>query len=219
MLSAVIPTLDEAALLPALLAALRPQVDEIVVVDGGSRDGTAALAHEAGARVVTTRPGRAHQLDTGAAAARGDRLWFVHADTLLPEAAGRALRAAAPRWGCFAVRIASDDVRLRFSGAWMTARARLTGSCTGDMAIWCDRALFERLGGFATPAAFEDLDFADRARSAEPWAVLDPAVTTSARRWERNGVGRTIVSLWALRLGHRLGLDPERLARARAEAS
>ncbi len=215
-LSAVIPALDEAVALPRLLAALVGEVDEVVVADGGSVDGTAALARAAGARVVVASGGRGPQLNAGAAVATGERLWFLHADTGIPPGLGAQVRDAQARWGCCAVRVGSADPRLRLTGRIMNARARVTGSCTGDMAIWADRALFLAAGGFAPLAALEDLDFSDRLRGSEAWSVLAPRVTTSARRWEAHGVTRTMAWMIALRLGYRLGVDPSRLARAYA---
>lgn len=214
MLSAVVPTKNEAQALPALLAALRAEVDEVVVVDGGSSDSTVLIAERFGARVVHGARGRGPQQNAGATAAAGSILWFVHADTGVPAGAGAALRAATAPWGCFATTLRSRDPRLRFCGRWMTARARRTGSCTGDMGLWFSRELFGALGGFAPLPALEDLDLSDRARALHPWAVLEPRVTTSARRWELEGTTRTMLRLWALRAGYRLGVDPDRLARS-----
>lgn len=212
MLLAVVPTLDEAAALPSLLAALAPEVDRVVVADGGSTDGTPELARAAGVEVVHAPRGRGPQLRAGALPG-ADRYWFVHADTGLPPGAGAALRRAGPAWGCFATRVDSDDPRLRLCGAWMTARARLTGSCTGDMGMWMDADLYRRLGGFAPLVAFEDLDLSDRARRVARWSVLTPPLSTSARRWRARGVTRTTLRMWSLRAAYRLGVDPAALAR------
>ena len=211
MISVVVPVLDEAVVLPRLLASLG-EVDEIVVVDGGSTDDTCALATAAGARVVRAARGRGAQLQAGVAAARGDRLWFLHADTEVPAGAVAALRAARAEWGCFAVEIGSADLRLRATGALMTLRARLTGSATGDMGIWAGRGLVERVGGWPALRAFEDLVFTDRARAVAAWEVLTPRLTTSARRWEARGITRTMAQMMVLRAAYRLGADPTRLA-------
>lgn len=215
-ISAVVPTLNEAARVRAIVRALAAEADEVLVSDGGSTDGTAERAAEAGARVVRGLPGRAAQLDRAAAVAAHPRLWFVHADTVVPVGAGAALRAAPGPWGCFATRVDSRDPRLWWTGVAMTLRARATGACTGDMAPWADRAFHEAIGGFDALPALEDLAWADRARARCRGQVLTPAVATSARRWEAEGVNRTILTLWALRAGYRLGVDPARLARAYA---
>lgn len=210
------PVLDEAARLPGMVRRLREEADEVVVVDGGSADGSLAVAEAAGARGLRAPRGRGRQLHAGALAARGEVVWFVHADTRVPAGAGEALRAAAARegWGCFATRVESADPRLRVCGAWMTARARRTGVCTGDMGMWLRREVYDDVGGFPPWAAFEDLELADRARARHRWAVVDLPLGTSARRWERDGVSRTILRMWALRAGFRLGVDPALLARA-----
>lgn len=214
MISAIVPTLDEAATIGPLVGALRAMVDEVVVSDAGSGDGTVDVARAAGALVVTGARGRGPQMDLAATAARGERLWFVHADSALPAGCGEALRHARGPWGCFETRIDSEDPRLRFTGAWMSKRARRSGACSGDMGIWSDRPFFESLGGFGSLPAFEDLAFADRARRAHPCEVLQPTLGTSARRWTTDGVNRTILQFWLLRLGYRAGLDPIRLSRA-----
>lgn len=213
MISAVVPTLNEAGRIGALVATLREQVDEVIVSDGGSTDGTAANAVQAGARVVTGNAGRGGQLDRGAASASGDRLWFVHADSTLGAGSGAALRGATGPWGCFRTRIASRDVRLVLTGWVMTRRAVLTGACTGDMGIWADRSFYERVGGFGPLPALEDLAFSDRARAIEPAEVLAPVLETSARRWTERGVTRTMLQMWMIRLGYRVGIDPMRLSR------
>ncbi|MDP2313314.1 MAG: glycosyl transferase, partial [Pseudomonadota bacterium] len=146
-------------------------------------------------------------------AARGSVLWYLHADTGVPSGALAALRASTAPWGCFAVALDSHDPRLRCTAFVMNARARLTGSATGDMAIWARRTLVDAIGGWPALAAFEDLAFTDRARAHARFEVLGPPVTTSARRWEARGVTRTMVEMLALRGAYRAGVDPARLAR------
>jgi rSAM/selenodomain-associated transferase 2 len=212
-LSAIIPARNEATALPAVLRALRAEVDEIIVADGGSSDDTVGIATAWGARVVTGARGRGPQLDAGAQAATGERLWFLHADTVVAAGAGAALRAATTRWGCCSVRIDGRHPLYRSTERMMALRARLTGSCTGDMGIWLDRAFYTELGGFAPIPLLEDLELSDRARAAAPWTVVCPPVHTSARRWEENGVVRTMMRMWLVRAGFRLGQDPHMLVR------
>ncbi len=210
--SVVIPALNEARALPALLGQLAA-ADEVLVVDGGSTDATVRIARDAGVAVLDAPRGRGRQLAAGAAAATGDVFWFLHADTGVPGGALDALRAADAPWGCFSVRIPSDDVRLRAATAIMNVRARRTGSCTGDMGIWARRAFYADIGGFPPLDALEDLVFSDKARARDRGAVLAPVLTTSARRWEERGVARTLATMVTLRAAYRCGVAPARLAR------
>ena len=215
MLSVVVPTLEEQPTIGSLVRGLLDEVDEVVVSDGGSRDGTAEAARQAGARVVSGARGRGPQLDRGAAAASGDVLWFLHADAVVPAGLGRAVRRAAEgaAWGACETRIVSADPRLRWTAFVMTRRARWTGAMTGDMGIWARRDLFTAIGGFGSLPALEDLDFSDRARRVAPWSLAGPALGTSARRWSAEGVTRTMARMLALRVAYRLGVPPARLAR------
>lgn len=214
MLSAIIPVIDEAVLLPGLIAALRPEVDEIVVVDGGSRDASIRIASQAGARVVTATAGRGAQLNAGVAASAGRLLWFVHADSQFQPGIGAAIRktSAFNNWGCCRVQIAAADWRLKMVAFFMNQRARKGGSCTGDMGIWARRRFFEQIGGFPEWPTFEDLDFSDRARAIAPAAFLETPLITSARRWQTHGYNRTIAKMWALRAGYRVGISPMQLS-------
>lgn len=210
VISAVVPTLDEARHLPTLLATLGGC--EVVVSDGGSRDQTVALARAAGARVVEGSPGRGAQLARGAAVCQGERLWFLHADALPGAGALRALDAAPGPWGCFRIRLEPDDPWLTLTAAGMNTRARLTGSATGDMGVWMDRGFYEELGGFPDLASFEDLVLTDRARARVAPTVIDVPLVVSARRWLARGRLRTTLEHWALRAAYRSGVPPERLA-------
>lgn len=214
--SVIIPALDEAERLPALVGRLRGEVDEVVVADGGSRDRTVALSSQAGARVVTAPRGRGPQQNAGARAATGRILWFLHADCQVPDGAVALLRATDPLaspWGCFGVKIRSDDPRLRWCGRVMEARARLTGSATGDMGLWAHRSFWAEIGGFPEVPILEDLSFTDRARRRVPPTILPLRLGASARRWETRGVNRTILEMWAIRAAFRLGVAPGDLAR------
>lgn len=213
-LAVVIPCLNEVGRIGGLVASLLAEVDELIVVDGGSSDGSAARAAEAGARVILAPRGRGRQLHVGALAARSRILWFLHADSVAPPAAAATLRAAGDpeRWGCFEVAIDSADPRLRLTAAWMNRRAHRSGWCTGDMGIWVGAALYCQLGGFPVEEGLEDMAFCQRALGVRGPLVLPAPLGLSARRWQERGIGSTILRLWALRLGFHLGLPPALLA-------
>ena len=219
-LSIIIPVLDEAAAIVPSLQALQPlraRGHEVIVADGGSADGTAALATPLADRVIAAPRGRAAQMNRGAALAGGEVLLFLHADTRLPGNAGRLVAEALARggrcWGRFDVRIEGRSPLLALVGACMNLRSRLTGIATGDQAIFADRAAFERIGGFPEIALMEDIAFSRRARRLSAPACVRAAAITSGRRWDRHGVVRTVVLMWRLRLAYFLGARPDELAR------
>jgi rSAM/selenodomain-associated transferase 2 len=216
--SAIIPTLDAAAELPATLAALKDAqlVAEIIVADGGSRDDTVAVAHAAGATVVEAARGRGTQLAAGAAAAAAPWLLFVHADCRpLPgwEAAAAAFMAAGEdKAGYFA--LALDDIapaarRLERVVAW---RCRRIGLPYGDQGLLIARRLYDAIGGYAAIPLMEDVDLVRRLGSGR-LAPLDATMLVSARRYRRDGYWRRPArNLLCLSL-YFAGLPPARIAR------
>lgn len=219
-LSIIIPVLNEAASIAAALGALEPlraRGAEIVVVDGGSADDTAALAAPFADRIMTSARGRAVQMKVGAAAARGDVLVFLHVDTRLPPEADRliaeGLAQSGRAWGRFDVSIAGHHPLLPVVAGFMNARSRLTGIATGDQAMFATRAAFAAAGGFPDIALMEDITLARRLKRISPPLCLKARVTTSGRRWEQSGVLRTIVLMWRLRLMYFFGVAPETLAK------
>jgi rSAM/selenodomain-associated transferase 2 len=218
-LSIIVPVLDEGAGIEAALAALSPyrvRGAEVIVVDGGSRDGTAELARPLADRVLAAPRGRAAQMNAGAAVARGEVLLFLHADTQLPDNAdalvSHGLARSRRAWGRFNVRF--DDGRLlSLIGSLMNLRSRLTGIATGDQTIFVTRAAFDVLGGFPPIALMEDVALSARLKRISRPVCLRARVTTSARRWKNHGILNTVLLMWWLRLKFFLGADPVRLAR------
>jgi rSAM/selenodomain-associated transferase 2 len=219
-LSIVIPVLDEAAAIGAALAALAPcraRAAEVIVVDGGSRDATVDAARPLADHVITAPRGRGSQMNAGAAAAAGDVLLFLHADTRLPPDADRAvvdaLEQSQRAWGRFDVTIAGRSPLLRVVAPMMNLRSRATGIATGDQAMFMTREAFAQAGGFPDIPLMEDIVLSRRLKAVSLPACLHARVTTSGRRWDRDGVARTILTMWRLRFAFFLGAEPARLAR------
>jgi rSAM/selenodomain-associated transferase 2 len=218
--SIIVPLLNEAERLPALLAHLAPlrHRAEVILVDGGSTDGSLEAARSAEwVRFLTAPAGRARQMNAGAAAAAGDVLLFLHADTTLPPAAldhiGAALADPRVVGGRFDVRLDHPQPIYRIVETFMNLRSRWTGIWTGDQAIFVRRATFDRVGGYPDIPLMEDVEFTRRLRRAGPRACLHARVTASARKWEREGALRTILLMWGLRFLFWIGVAPERLHR------
>jgi rSAM/selenodomain-associated transferase 2 len=213
-IAVVIPTLDEAAGIGATIAAARSALGacEVVVVDAGSRDGTVAAATAAGATALIAPGSRAAAMNTGAAAASGDVLLFLHADTILPAGAGAAIAAALQTSGAGAFRIGFDRPRPLLERV-VNLRSRLFGVVYGDQALFATRAAFDRAGGFRPIPIMEDRDLAARLRRDGGLTILPLAVVTSSRRHRHEGHVRTIARHWLIQGLYTLGVAPERLAR------
>jgi rSAM/selenodomain-associated transferase 2 len=212
--SVVIPTLDEAATVAGAVAAARAALTdpEVIVADAGSGDGTAEAAVAAGARVLLARGVRAEAMNAGAAAASGDVLVFLHADTHLPAGAGAAIATALAGAGAGAFRIAFDRPRPLVERV-VNARSRLLKIVYGDQALFVSRAAFERVGGYRPLPIMEDRDLATRLRRSVGLVIVPLAVTTSARRHRRDGHARALARNWLIQLLYTLRVPPERLAR------
>ena len=217
-MSIVIPALNEAEGIAETLRALqamRSDGHEIILVDGGSQDATVALAASQVDRLVCSAPGRATQMNAGAAVASGAALLFLHADTRLPEDACTLVSDALARaaWGRFDVQILGKHRMLGCIAWLMNLRSRLTGIATGDQAIFVRRDTFRALGGFSAIPLMEDIEICTRLRRITRPACLVAKVSTSGRRWESHGVWRTMFLMWGLRLAYALGIPPRVLAR------
>ena len=223
MISVIIPTLNESSTIARTLTrTVALGFDEIIVSDGGSTDPTipmiqACCARIPAVRLVTAPAGRARQLNEGVKTCRGDALLFLHADTELPPTARTAIESALENTRCVGGRF---DVRFDHPSRWgvviswfMNRRSRLTGIATGDQAIFVRRRIFEQMGGFPDIPLMEDIEFSRRLKRRGPTAALTDRVTTSFRRWEKNGPLRTILLMWTLRFLYWLGVNPTRLNR------
>lgn len=220
-LSVIVPVLNEAPVLPELFAQLSElarQQAEIIVVDGGSADGTALRAERAGFRVLRAARGRARQMNAGAAQASAQALLFLHADTLLPAGAVQLVAGALAHgnreWGRFDVRIRGRAFMLRVISVMMNLRSRLSGIATGDQALFITRRAFDQVGGFPDQPLMEDIEISRRLLALSRPACIAQCAAPSGRRWEANGVWRTIVLMWRLRWDYWRGVPVQKLAEA-----
>ena len=218
VLSIIIPALNEAANLERNLPSLfRACPDaEVIVVDGGSTDGTPdVVSRFPQAKLMVAPRCRARQMNAGAECASGETLLFLHADTTLPSAAPNAVAEALGRLdvvgGRFDVRFDSNRRIFNAVATMMNVRSRLSGISTGDQAIFVRRRVFEAMGGYADIPLMEDIEFTRRLKRQGRSACLRLRVLTSARRWERDGALHTIVLMWVLRLLYFAGVSPARL--------
>ena len=221
-ISVILPVLNEEKTIgPTLASVMALHPHEIIVVDGGSTDRTRRISVDAGAKVLMTGPGRARQMNRGALDATGDLLLFLHADTRLPASAFRniesALSDARYLGGRFDVELDSDRWLLKAVGFMISLRSRLSKVGTGDQAIFVRREILAELGGFPDMPLMEDIAFCRMLKRAGEVACLRSKAVTSARRWEADGVWRTIFKMWTLKLLYLAGVPPARLKRFYAD--
>lgn len=206
---AIAPTLDA-------LGAGAPGA-EIIVVDGGSTDRSVEIARARGAQTLSAGRGRARQMNAGAAAARGEALAFVHADTIVPATFASDIAAALAGPGVVGGRfdVELDELSLTsyLLGKLISLRSRIMRSATGDQAIFVRREVFVAMGGFAEIDLCEDVDFARRLKRSGRVACLRARVVTSARRWRQNGMIRTVLRMWLIKSLFLAGVSPARLRR------
>jgi len=219
--SVVIPVRNEARSIAATLEPLRePQVIEVIVVDGSSEDETREIAGPLADSVLVGPIGRGPQMNAGAAAARGEILFFLHADTIVPEGFAAAIVAACRNsiGGHFDVALSAPGVVFRVIETAINLRSRWTGVFTGDQGLFIRRDVFENLGGFPEQPLLEDIALSRAMRRRGPVAALRQRLNTSARRWQRHGVVRTVALMWWIRALYFLGVSPDRLARLYRDA-
>jgi rSAM/selenodomain-associated transferase 2 len=218
-LSVVVPMLNEAATIASTLEALRRGAPdaEIIVVDGGSTDASVAIARPLCDSVIDASRGRALQMNAGVRTSHGDALVFVHADTIVPSTfaadIASALSDPAVVGGRFDVVLDDSALPYRIIGTMISIRSRISRTGTGDQAIFVRRDVFDSLGGFPEFELCEDLEFSRRLKRAGHIACLRTRVTTSARRWNRDGVVRTVIRMWLIRAMYLMGVPPARLKR------
>ena len=214
-ISVIIPVFNEASHLKQSLQPLFASLEglpcvEVIICDGGSTDHSVQIASQFPCQVITSQPGRAQQMNTASKLAMGDSLLFLHADTALPAHWTSQLNNNR-QWGFFPVQLSGQHRFFRVIEKAINLRSRLSSVGTGDQALFFKRTLFASLQGFPLIPIMEDIAICKKARLAhKPSIALDPAVTSS-RRWEKNGIIKTIILMWGLRLAYWLGVNPIRL--------
>ena len=217
-ISLVVPVLNDVKALAGLLKTLEGLRCgyEIVVVDGGSSDSSRQLAAQYPVRLIKSEAQRAAQMNAGARAATGDWIAFLHADSKPDQRWVRALSTLTclgDGWGFFEASLDQSEGLLKLVERLMNLRARITSIGTGDQCLFVHRELFEKAGGFPSQPLMEDIDLCKRLRRFSRPMLLNATITTSSRRWRKEGVVRTILLMWMMRFGYWIGVSPRRLAR------
>lgn len=217
--SIIVPIYNEVELIPELCQYLvELNAHEVIIVDGYSSDNTWASLNRyttESLRCIQASPGRAHQMNTGAAYATGELLLFLHADTRLPADGLKVFSSCDQSfsWGRFNLRFDQTNLLLSVVAVLINLRSRWTSICTGDQSLFVRSDLFFRIGGFAPITLMEDIDLCRRLKRIARPLCLKKTVETSSRRWRHNGVWRTIMQMWCLRLLYWLGTPASSLAK------
>jgi rSAM/selenodomain-associated transferase 2 len=221
-LSIIIPVLNEAETISRHLTRLQniaPTVNkEIIIVDGGSQDNTVVLAQALADKVLMSEKGRAKQMNLGAENASGKTLLFLHGDTLLPidDVSTDELFPfikQTKKWGFYPVRLSGKRVFFRIIERMINIRSRLTSVATGDQCIFVDKVFFNTIGQFSNIPLMEDVELSKRLRRYALPCIPRVSVTTDSRRWEKNGVFKTIFLMWYLRSLYFFGVSPTLLVK------
>ena len=219
LISIIIPTLNESAVIADSLLALqslRKKGVELIVVDGGSSDNTQHLVKPWVDVLLASAPGRARQMNKGAEQAQGHLLLFLHADCRLPNDAYQLLAEYIEDdsvWGRFDVRLEGDQIAFRVIETLMNWRSRLSGIMTGDQAIFVSNSLFKKVGSYPDIPLMEDIALSKKLNKEQVARCFKSRVLSSSRRWQQNGVLRTVLLMWGLRLAYFFHCDPSILAK------
>ena len=218
MVSIIVPVLNDAAVLSKLLDQLqdiRSLGHEVIVVDGGSHDDVVHVCEKRVDQLIHSASGRASQMNKGALQAKGDIFWFLHADSLIEAGClDEILRLTQHEkvWGRFDVKLSGKDWRLRIVEFLMNWRSRLTCIATGDQGIFLTREAFNQVEGYKEIPLMEDIEISKALKKISTPFLPGQMITTSSRRWQSQGIFRTILLMWSLRLAYFLGISADRLS-------
>ena len=213
--SFVIPVLNEADNIGHTLAILKSRFpnSETIVVDGGSSDGTDEIAKKDCDIFLESSAGRATQMNLGALRAQGEVLFFLHADTVpdFSEAEFSDQLSLSTIWGFCRLKLSGQKIIYKVISSLINKRSEITYVSSGDQMIFVRRAVFDALGGYGNLSLMEDIYLSKQLRVISKPQVMSLEVVSSSRRWEENGVIRTIVLMWTLRAAYFCGVSPNLL--------
>ncbi|MBD2518698.1 TIGR04283 family arsenosugar biosynthesis glycosyltransferase [Nostoc sp. FACHB-973] len=215
-ISIIIPAINEAGNIKEAIATTQISTNiEVIVVDGGSSDDTAAIAQSLGVKIISSSPGRAVQMNTGAVAASGEILLFLHADTRLPAGFDEMIRTVLQQpstvAGAFNLRIDASLLSLRWVELGVKWRSHFCQMPYGDQAIFLTKAVFQQIGGFPELPIMEDFELIRRLKAKGRITIISTPVVTSARRWLQKGVFKTTLLNQIVIIAYLLGVSPEQI--------
>ena len=215
--SIIIPVFNESSELDSTLEQLSQSLQgssdiEVIISDGGSTDNSPEIAKHYPCRVINTSTGRANQMNAASAHARGNWLVFLHADSQLPDNWQAQLRLS-NQWGFFPVKLSGEHWPLSIVESFINLRSRVSKVATGDQGLYFRRSFFQELGGYPDIPIMEDVAISKLARQKSTPSIGAHPVMTSSRRWQQNGIIKTVLLMWSLRLAYFLGINPVRLHR------
>lgn len=220
LLSVIIPVLNESGNIEETLKSLQPLMDEgheVIIVDGGSCDDTILKCKKYTANILVSKKGRAIQMNYGAASASNNVLVFLHADILVPSNFSQIITQAIAyknkQWGFFRVKLSSDNILLKIVSYFMNARSCLTSIATGDQTIFVTKSLFNKINGFENIALMEDIEISKNLKQHTKPYCAKSYITASSRKWKQEGVIRTILLMWKIRLFYFFGVSTDDLVK------